>query len=188
MGKATSLINTTPDGFADSLHAHFDEPYYEFWFRLLTGIDTIAFGRNTFEIFQRKWPERLRTDDPASWRGKLAKKMNDLPKLVYSSSLTTTTWNNAAIVASIDADYIQSYKRTDKAGLLFIGSPGLVTSLTKLKLIDEYYFCIQPMLTDNGGVRLFENIKPDAPLPLKFINSQHLDSGVHIIHYQNANP
>jgi len=187
MGKIMSLINTTPDGFVDSKYAIIDAEFYEFSHGLLSGTRTVAFGRNTFELFQDRWPLILEKDDEPEWRVRMARTLNDKHKAVYSSTLKTTAWNNSTIVQKVDAEDINSYKQEGKGGLLTLGSLGLVAALTEMKLIDDYYFCIQPLIAGNGDVRLFDKVSLDAVRPLKYVDSHPLKSGVQIIHYQRAN-
>ena len=116
---------------------------------------------------------------------RLAKALTDIPKVAYSSTLKTTTWNNSTIAQKIDANHINSYKQEGKKGLLTVGSMSLVATITEMKLIDDYYFCIQPLIAGKGNVRLFDKIKLDTAQPLKYVDSSQLKSGVQIIHYQS---
>ena len=67
MGKVISLINTTPDGFADAKHVIVDAEFYDFSHDLLAVTRTVAFGRNTFEIFQNRWPALLEDKTAPDW-------------------------------------------------------------------------------------------------------------------------
>lgn len=182
-----SLINTTPDGFADSKHVVIDAEYYEFTHGLLADTDTIAFGRNTFEQFQTRWMAILEDKSSKDWQVKMAKALNEKHKTVYSSTLKKTQWNNSSIEQKVDPAQIDLYKQKDKGGLITFGSMHLVAALTAVDLIDDYYFCIQPLIAGHGEIRLFDKIKMDTIRSLKYIDSTQLGSGVHIIHYQRAN-
>jgi dihydrofolate reductase len=187
MGRVMSLINTTPDGFADGRYVVIDAEFYEFTHSLLAQTSTIAFGRNTFELFQDRWMAILEDKTKEEWQVKMAKALNDKHKQVYSSTLKTTRWNNAAIEQKVDAKQINTYKQEGKGGLLTFGSLSLVASLIAMDLIDDYYFSIQPLIAGHGDVRLSDKLKLGASRPLKYIESTPLKSGVHIIHYQRAN-
>ena len=184
MGKVISLINTTPDGFADARHAIPDAEFFEFSHGLQANIDAVAFGRRTFELFQDLWPPRL--ENGTDWQKKMARALTAIPKEVYSSTLKTTTWGNSSIVPKIDAANINSYKQEGRGGLLTMGSLNLVAALTEMKLIDDYYFCVQPFIAGKGDVRLSHKLNLDTPHQLKYIDSTQLKSGVHIIHYQSV--
>ena len=187
MGKVMSLINATPDGFLDGKYVVIDAEFYEFTHGLLSDTRTVAFGRNTFEQFQDRWPPILENENAPEWSVRMAKVLNDKHKAVYSSTLKTTTWNNSTIVQKVDAGHIDSYKQEDKGGLLTLGSLDLVAALTEMNLIDDYYFCIQPLIAGKGDVRLFDKVNLDTVHQLKYMDSTQLNSGVHIIHYRSVN-
>ena len=185
MGKVISLVNTTPDGYSDAQFLSIDDEFHEFAYGLLSDTQTVAFGRKTFELFQEIWPPRLENMNASQGQRKLARALTDITKIVYSSSLEKTTWNNSSIAQKIDISQINSFKQEGKKGLLTVGSISLVAALIEMKLIDEYYFCIQPLIAGSGNVSLSHKLHLDTPLQLKFIDSKHLKSGVHIIHYQS---
>src|SRR6187402_488091 len=137
MGKIVSLINTTPDGFVDSQYVNADAEFHEFVHGLLADTDTLAFGRSSFELFQQIWPAILKKEGAAESQVRMAQALNDKPKQVYSSTLTEITWANSKIEKVIDRDQLSRFKQTGGKGLLTIGSPGLVASLTGLDLVDD---------------------------------------------------
>lgn len=186
MGKVISLINTTPDGFVDSQYVIADAEFHEFVHGLLAETQTVGFGRNSFELFQQIWPAVLEKDGMPESQVKMAKALATIPKHVFSSGLNSTTWHNSTIVKTIDTEAINKFKQPDQKGLLTIGSPGLVAALTEQQLVDDYYFCIQPVISGGGSVRLFDKIKLDTRQPLKLESSQFLKSGVVIIHYERV--
>jgi len=152
----------------------------------LAGIQTVAYGRNTFELFQQLWPARLESEDTPAWQRSMAQALTNIPKHVYSSRLNVTTWSNATIVRAVDVEAIRRFKRADQKGLLTFGSMELVAALTEKQLVDDYYFCIQPVLAGGGNVRLFDKIKLSAARPLKLKSTKVLPSGVVIVHYECA--
>jgi dihydrofolate reductase len=184
MGKVISLINTTPDGFVDSQYVNADAEFHEFVHGLLAQTQTVAFGRNSFELFQQIWPAVLEKEGVPESQVKMAKALTDKHKNVYSSALTETTWKNSSILKAIDPDQISRFKEPNEKGMLTIGSPGLVANLTELNLVDDYYFSVQPLIAGSGNTRLFDKLKLDTRQPLKFIEAMPLKTGVVIIHYQ----
>lgn len=187
MGRVISLINITIDGFADGKHTIIDAEYFEFVHTLIAGCETLVFGRKTFEIFQERWMGILYDENAPDWQLKMAKALNNNHKIVFSSNLKTTKWNNTSIVEKADADHINNNKKIGNGSLLTFGSLELVANLTKKNLIDDYYFCVQPTIAGNGDERLFDKIRLENACQLKFVASTQLKSGVHIIHYQTIN-
>ena len=186
MGKIVSFINTTPDGFVDSQYVTPDPEYFAFVHDVLTEIQTVAYGRNTFELFQQLWPARLESEETPEWQLRMAQALTDIPKQVYSSGLNSTTWNNSTIVRAVDVEAINRFKQADQKGLLTFGSMELVAELTEKQLVDDYYFCVQSLLAGGGSARLFDKIKLNAPQPLKLKSTTVLQSGVVIVHYERA--
>jgi dihydrofolate reductase len=187
MGRIMSLINTTTNGFADSQYVIIDAEYYEYIHGLLAETQTIAFGRKTFDLFHNLWPPRLENKDTPEWQAKMARALNDKQKAVFSSTLKTTTWNNSTIIQKVEAHCMNVYKQGDKGGLLTIASFALLATLAEMKLIDDFYFCIQPLIAGDGNVRLFDKIKLDTCRPIEYMDSKQLKSVVHIVHYQSSN-
>jgi len=188
MGKIISLINTTPDGSVASQYAaNIDAEFFEFTHSLMAETQAAVFGRNTFEYWQEVWPARLDKSVNPDWVVKMGQALNDIPKQVYSSGLSTTTWNNSTIVKSVDTEAINKFKQEDQKGLLTFGSIGLVAALTEKQLIDDYYFCVHTLISGNSSTSLFDKVKLNVPLPLKLIATKVLQSGMVIIHYQRAN-
>lgn len=187
MGRIISLINVTPDGYADAKYTIPGAEYYDMTHELLQETATVAMGRKTFELFQDLWPARMESEHATAWQKKMAMALNDIPKVVFSASLQTTTWNNSKIIEQINIAYINAFKQAGKGGLLTFGSISLVETLTQMKLIDDYYFCVQPFIAGSGDVRLFDKVKLDMPNELKYAGSKSLQSGVHVIHYQLNN-
>jgi dihydrofolate reductase len=183
MGKLISLINTTPDGFCNSEYVNADAEFHGFVHGLLDNTQTVFFGGNSFQLFQGIWPPILENRNKHQSQIDMAQTLNDKDKVAFSTTLTTTTWNNSTIARTIDVDHINTFKKNSDRDILSIGSPGLVAALTKLGLVDEYYFSIQPIIAGKGSVRLFDKITLDGRQPLKFAGATPLQSDVVILHY-----
>lgn len=186
MGKVIVLISTTPDGFAESKNVIIDPAFFEFTHSLMSVSEAVVFGRITFEQFQDRWPLRLKDENCPAFIKKMAQSLHDIQKIVFSSTLKTTTWNNSKIVNKVDEEYIKSFKNNSKGGLLTFGSLSLVESLIEMNMVDDYYFNIQPLIPGKGEARFFNKMNLKAPQPLKYIDCKQLSSGAHITHYQNA--
>ena len=184
MGKIISLINTTPDGFVDSQYVNADAEFHEFVHGLLSETQVVAFGRNSFELFQQIWPAILQKPDSPEPQVRMAQALTDKPKYVYSTTLNATSWKNTTTIKAIDPDQLNRFRVHDQPGLLTIGSPGLVAGLTQVNLVDNYYFCLQSMIAGNGKTRLFDKINLPASLSLKLVDVRQLKTGVVIVHYE----
>jgi dihydrofolate reductase len=88
----------TLDGFFAGPQGEIDwfvwnEETAEYSKELLQAIDTILFGRVTYELMAGYWPTAAAAaEDPA-----IVEAMNNLPKVVFSRTLEKVEWNNAKL-------------------------------------------------------------------------------------------
>jgi len=184
MGKLVSLINVTLDGYCDSHYVNANAEFHEFVHGLLVDTHTVGFGRGSFELFQVIWPGVLANAESPASQVKMARALNDIDKIAFSGSLEKTVWPNSRIVGPGDtAATIQQLKAGSDKNLLTIGSPGLVSELTRLGLVDEYYFSVQSVIAGGGKARLFTGQSMTDRQALKFADHRSLASGVQILHY-----
>lgn len=105
----------------------------------------LLLGRVTWQLFSRLWPGR---DDA------FADRMNAVPKLVASSTLTATdmsVWANSNLMES--GDLTDALKREER-DVVVAGSTSLVHQLMAADLIDEYRLLTFPTVL-GAGTRLF---------------------------------
>ncbi|HEX6527403.1 MAG TPA: dihydrofolate reductase family protein [Streptosporangiaceae bacterium] len=120
-------------------------------FRLGSVLDNgvMLMGRKTWQLFARIWPGR---DDP------FAKRLNAVPKLVASSTLTdVSAFANSQV---LDGDPIDAAKR-ERRDVIITGSLSVVHSLITADVIDEYRLLTFPTILGSGE-RLFPAGSPPA--------------------------
>jgi len=87
--------------------------------------------------------------------GPFAKPMNEIPKVVFSNSLTSADWGETEIAAGDLAEAITRLKQERSDGyLLAQGGTRFARSLVETGLIDEYRLVIHPVVL-GAGERLF---------------------------------
>ncbi|MCQ9181750.1 dihydrofolate reductase family protein [Streptomyces sp. IBSBF 2953] len=124
-------------------------------FRLGSTLDdgVLLLGRATWQLFSRLWPAR---DDP------FAARMNTVPKLVASRTLTdtdTSAWGNSRI---LDGDLVDAVKR-ERRDVVVTGSLSVVDRLMAADLVDEYRLLALPTVLGTGR-RLFPDDGPRIEL------------------------
>lgn len=186
MGKIIVLISVTPDGFAESQNVIIDEGFFEFTHSLLSVSEVALFGRATFELFSNRWQERLGDLNAPAWVRKMAQSLNDMQKIVFSSTLKGTSWSNSEIIETLDIDKIRSLKKNTQGALITFGSLSIVEALIEMDLVDDYYFNIQPLIAGAGNARFFNNRSLAMPKKLSYAGHHNLSSGAHVIHYNKV--
>jgi dihydrofolate reductase len=144
---------------------------------LLNAMDTILFGRITYEGMAEYWttPEAI-NDAPI-----IAEKMNTLAKVVVSNTLDNVEWQNSTLIKAHLADEITKLKQQPGKDIVILGSGTLVATLTQLGLIDDYIIYVCPIILGNGKM-MFSDM--DSHLNLKLVEAKPYTSGTVVLRYQ----
>jgi dihydrofolate reductase len=146
--------------------------------QFLEQVDTILLGRVTYELFADFWPSATTETEI------IADKLNSLPKLVCSNTLTKAPWGrwpNAQIIRGNAIEAIKELKKGEGKHIVLWGSLSLAQSLMKEKLIDEYHIQVCPVLL-GAGRPLFTHASTQAGLRL--LNVRNYDTGVVHLQYE----
>jgi dihydrofolate reductase len=130
-------------------------------------------GRNTYEEMAGFWPV---SDD------EYAAPMNDIPKVVFSKTLTTADWPQSTIASGDLAEEISALKREPGKDLIAWGGAAFAQSLSRLRLVDEYRLVVQPVALGEG-LPLFAGLT--APLVLNLIEARPYADGA-VLHVYRA--
>jgi dihydrofolate reductase len=132
----------------------------------------LLFGRVTYQGMAAYW---------STAKGEVADLMNDLPKAVFSRTLTQAEWKNTRLVKSDAARAVATLKEQPGKGLFIFGSASLCTALIQEGLIDELRICVTPLLLGNG-TPLF---KPGGKrMDLTLLETQPIGRGGVLFRYQ----
>jgi dihydrofolate reductase len=169
MGKIALSQNISLDGVMQS-PGHTDVPFkYRGWavdfdgareggrFALesVQNAEALLLGRVTYEAMQAFWPTA---------EGKLADRLNELPKYVVSSTLTDPHWN-ATVLGDHWADEVARLRKELDGELVIYGSRRLCHALIGIGLVDEVRLLIYPVVL-GAGQRLFGEMQDKIPLRL----------------------
>jgi dihydrofolate reductase len=122
-------------------------------------------GRVTYEEMAGFWPT---SDD------EYAKPMNDLPKVVFSKTLTKADWPTTTIASGDLADEVNALKREPGGDLIAWGGAAFVQSLSNLRLVDEYRLIVRPVAL-GAGLPLFAGFS--EPFVLDLIEARAYGDG-----------
>jgi dihydrofolate reductase len=167
MRKLISFMAVTLDGYYEGPNGEFDWPnvddeFYEFSISQLNDIDTLLFGRRTYEMMAGYWPTPAAAEgDPA-----VADIMNAVPKVVFSSTLGSADWQNAELITGNADEAISKLKQQPGKLLAIFGSPTLTVSLLEAGTVDELRVMVNPILL-GAGKSLFTGLKDRVPLILQ---------------------
>ncbi len=170
------------DGFIARSNGDLDwfvvnDEFFNYSYDLLTKVDTILFGRNTYQGMANYWPTANPGDSP------MVDKMNQHTKIVFSTTLDSTpwgAWNNARLVKDEIGAEITNLKQQSGKDMVIYGSGSIVSILAQLGLIDEYQLVICPVILGKG-ISQFKDVEPSIKLNL--IESRPFKNGSILSYY-----
>ncbi|HYA85923.1 MAG TPA: dihydrofolate reductase family protein [Nitrospirota bacterium] len=155
-----------------------DAEFNDYAVDMLNSVDTLIFGRVTYELMANYWPTpAAMKNDPI-----VAEKMNMLPKIVFSrKTLDKVEWHNTKLVKDIIEVDIENMKREPGKDMVVLGSGSIVSAFAQRGLIDEYRIMINPIVLGDG-IPLFKGIKDRINLNL--IKTRTFRNGNVLLYYQ----
>jgi len=180
MRKVIFAINLTINGSSDHTFVIADDELHDFYTNMFDDVDVILFGRKTFQLMESFWP--VAHKDPRSTQSMLrfAEKINSIQKIVLSNTLTEVSWNNTKLFSGNLREDILKLK-SQKGKNISVGGLSVASKLTEMRLIDEYWFLVQPIISSN--VKEIFNDLTDT-VRLKLVSTKVFNSGVVALHYK----
>ena len=155
MRKLKLQMQITVDGFVAGPNGELDWMTWDQDDQLIEQItsitdssDTILMGRKMTDGFINYWTSVLK--NPESPEYAFARKMVDIPKVVFTKTLAESTWPNTVLAQGDLVEEVTQRKNQPGKDLLVYGGAGFVSSLIKHNLIDEYYLFVNPVAIGSG--------------------------------------
>ena len=133
---------------------------------------THIMGRVTYEAMASVWPATT---------GVYADVMNEIPKVVFSRTLTRADWPESRIASGERAGDIGRLKREPGGVIVAHGGATFIDALIRENLIDEYRLVIHPVAIGHG-TGLFSALR--EPLQLDHLEARTFPSGTMIHTYR----
>ncbi|MEJ7623445.1 MAG: dihydrofolate reductase family protein [Pyrinomonadaceae bacterium] len=182
MSKIIATEFYSVDGFIsdpkdemDWVLADFDPELGKYEDELYESAESLMLGRVTYKIWEAFWPNVTSGED-----AEMARKINGLQKVVFSTTLENVVWENSKLLKTIDADEISKIRQAATKNILVVGSSTIVQQLTDAGLIDEYHLVVHPVILGKGKP-LFK--ATDATTKLKLSESIVYKNGVVLLKY-----
>jgi dihydrofolate reductase len=173
-----SLDGFIADSRGDMSWAHKqDEEWNSFVSGNASGEGVLVFGRKTYDLMASYWPTPMASKNSPV----VAKRMNELQKIVFSRTIKNVTWSNTTLLKGDPADEVKRLKQQAGADLVILGSASIVAQLCDARLIDEYQIGMNPIIL-GGGKSMFAGAK--EKLSLKLSSSRTFQNGNVFLRYQ----
>jgi dihydrofolate reductase len=182
--KLFAFIMTTLDGYYEGPSQEFDfwvvdEEFNRFALEQLDEVDTLLFGRVTYQGMAAYWPTpAAEQDDP-----RVAARMNGLSKIVVSRTLDKANWVNTQLMTGDVVTELTTLKEQPGKDIAILGSSDLTASLLQTGLLDEVRIMVNPVVL-GAGKSVFRTAGERAAL--KLLKSTRFNSGNVLLYYQPA--
>lgn len=185
MRKLVSFAHMSLDGFAGDVNGGLDFLSYDgelqkWAAELMKTVGAPVYGKNTYQLMAGYWPTVLNNPDADKGSLEHAQWVDEIPKIVFSTTLDDANWNNTTLIKENVVEEVNRLKQQPGKDLVIFGSPGLARSFMKLGLIDEYRLTLHPVILGNG-IGLFDHEITKSSL--KLLETKTLQSGVVTLHY-----
>lgn len=163
------------NGIRDVMMGIEDDEQEAYFVSRLWEAGTHIMGRSTYQDMAQFWPG---SSHPS------ARAMNEIPKVVFSRTLTSATdWPETRIAGGDPAEEIAKLKAEPGGVILSHGGTTFQRSLIRLGLVDQYRLWVLPAAAGRGAP-LFTGL--DRPLTLSLVKSTAFPSGVLELVYEPA--
>ena len=133
-----------------------DDEVIKFCVDNLENVHTILLGRNTAHDFILFWDEVATNGSHPDFA--LGKRISEIPKVVFSNTVTNHDWKNTTIIHGNVSDEVIKLKKSEGKNILVYGGASFASSLIQNNLVDEFYFLLNPFCLGKGST-IFERNK-----------------------------
>ena len=168
-----------PNGEMDWMVWDWDEVVKNQVIELSNSVDTFLMGRSTGEGMAVYWPTVASNPESLEEDKWMAERLNKLPKVVFSKTVTHIDWTNVRIACDIEEE-VKELKREPGKDIMLYGGAGIVSSFIDQNLIDEYHLFVNPVVIGKGK-SIFSSVRKD--LKLRLIKATESSTGIVILQY-----
>ena len=166
-------LAVTLDGLIEGVNGEIDwcimDAEMEFT-NFLNQIDTIIYGRKSYDLWGQYIPEDVISDDEKE----MWKLIDSKNKYVFSRTQKSDD-NKATFINYNLIEEVKKLKRKPGKDIWLYGGASLITTFINLGLVDEFRLSVHPIILGEGKP-LFIDIK--QRLNLKLVNTRKFSSGV----------
>lgn len=127
---------------------------------------TVLLGRKNYMGFGGYWPAVV-NDETADPRDRaFSRWLNSVEKVVFSSTLKETVWENSRIIDADPATIIADLRQQGDGDIIVLASGSVIKRLLQADALDRLSITLCPEVA-GGGARLFEDGLPPSSWTLR---------------------
>jgi dihydrofolate reductase len=156
-----------------------DEELHQHMNRELAAMGGFIAGRVTQELMADYWPAADQDPDSSPAEAEFAGIWRNMPKYVFSRTLTEAPWNTT-VIADVVPEQIRELK-AQAGGDLVMSGADLAATFLRHRLIDEFRFYVHPVVVGEGR-RVLDS--PDFRTGLELVETRVFGNGVVLLRYR----
>ncbi|MFH0358090.1 dihydrofolate reductase family protein [Streptococcus sp. A27] len=141
-----------PNGTMDIGFVAYNEELEAVANQVLSTVDTILWGRKTYEMMYGYWPTMLDNPDASDHERNHAAWIEKVEKLVCSTSLEKAGWNNTTLLKGDIVGQLKQLKMQEGGDILVLDSSRLAKFLMEEGLVGVLKLSISPVSVGGDSV------------------------------------
>jgi dihydrofolate reductase len=184
MGRLIYGLNVSVDGYIADAQGNIDwsdpsEELHQYWNDFERDTVLSFYGRRLYELMSAYWPTADRDPDTPPIIVDYARIWCDMPKVVFSQTLTSVGWNSR--LERGDPVEVVAKLKAETDGQLEVAGATLAAPIVRAGLVDEYRIVIAPTAV-GGGLSFF----PSLPswISLRLLENRTFSGGAVLLRYE----
>lgn len=181
MRKIILCLAVSFDGYIEGANGEIDwisftEETGEVLNKFLEDIDTVLYGRTSYEA----WGTYKPTDEGADSEQSFYSKLHKMQKYVFSTTQSSFPGNPIVVQKDIKKT-MQELKKQPGKNIWLYGGSSLITTFMNLDLVDEFSIAVYPVIL-GAGKPLFKDV--DHRVNMKLRDIKNYEGGVVLFNYE----
>jgi dihydrofolate reductase len=156
--KITANLYMTLDGYgefpkypgSDVLTDEPDEVFKEMWIRRYDSVDTIIYGRRSYEDHVAYHSLSARKASDPDFLFEFSRFLERSQKIVLSHHLKKTDWKNSKVMKGDLARIVARLRREPGKDIIIDAGPSLSQEFIQMGLVDDYRILVMPVILGRG--------------------------------------
>jgi dihydrofolate reductase len=124
--------------------------------RVTSAATTVLLGRRNYEGFGGYWPSVADDDDADPRDRRFSRWLNQVEKVVFSTTLTEASWPNASVTSKAPDEVVAELRTQPGGDIIVLASSSVIRSLLNADVVDRLSITLCPE-TVGAGARLFDD-------------------------------
>lgn len=158
-----------------------DDMFTELWIKRYNNVDTVVFGRRSYEGHLAVHSEAARKPSDPQYMFDYSRFLDRVQKVVLSNTLTSVEWQNSRLVKGDLADILAELRSAPGKDIIVEGGPALVREVIQRGLADDYRIAAWPVILGKGNHYWGPM---ESQQTMKLLSVKYMPYGEIVLHYE----